>query len=137
MFRRGKKDKKDEKAIMKAFAPPPEVVELEGEPKASEIRMAAVHPRLSSVGDSVKDRLIEVLDSSTFKSVMDPNNYVDPTDWMKEHIKKHPEYLKEQASAVMILPFTFEVGENGIGYVGRCICNICKADHSMTDIDNW
>lgn len=86
---------------------------------------------------SVGDRLDEVLDNNTFADVMNPKNYLDPTEWMKEHVKTHPEFLTQKASAVLHLPFTFEVSECGIGYAGRCRCNICNAEHSMTDRDNW
>ncbi len=87
--------------------------------------------------ETVEERLDEVLFDGSFRNILNPDQYVDPTQWMKEHIQTHPDYLKSLSGAVSILPFTFQLGETGVGYTGKCICNLCKEEHSITDVDNW
>lgn len=84
-----------------------------------------------------ESRLNEVLDDSTFAEVLNPANYVNPTSWMREHLKTHPDYLDSSSGAVMSLPYIFELSSTGIGYVGRCTCTICKETHSITNIDKF
>ena len=86
---------------------------------------------------TVGERLDEVLSDDAFRYILDPNQYTDPTPWMKEHIQTHPDYLKSLSGTVSVLPFTFQLGETGIGCAGRCICNLCKAEYDITDMDNW
>lgn len=87
--------------------------------------------------ETVGERLDEVLSNDSFRYILDPDHYIDPTPWMKEHIQTHPDYLESVSGAVSILPFTFQLSETGVGCVGKCICNLCKEEHSMTDMDNW
>ena len=85
--------------------------------------------------NTVADRLHECLSDNSFKNIMNYENYIDPTHWMKEHIKKHPEYLASQSGTVAILPYTFVLSETGICFTGRCTCDICGEKFNMTNID--
>lgn len=86
---------------------------------------------------TIESRLIEVLDDATYSCVLNPANYLDPTSWMREHLKSHTEYMNSAAGATMVLPFKFELWLNGVGNSGRCVCNLCQAEFSMTNLDNW
>ena len=84
-----------------------------------------------------RKRIDEVLNADAIQGMFDISNYKDPTDWMKEHINDHPEYLDSEAPTVSILPFNITLSANGIGYVGKCKCRICGEEHDITEDIDW
>ena len=89
------------------------------------------------IKDKVKDKLPLIMEDSRIDEIFSLKEYVDPRNWMREHIQTHTEFLESAGETAQILPFTFKLSSNSIGCIGVCMCNVCGETFSMTDIDNW